>query len=198
MLTTTPPLIDSYTESSPPMPTPATLMETARRLQGQGDLKQAETALQQAEHLLASTGDRTTRAQVHEALGVLALHEGDAALAQKRFLRVLETAGDVGWEERVWRVRRRMGEVALAVGDYARAIKDLTSAWDRAVDYQDPDQVVGISAPLARALLIVGETDRARQVVEVALPHAQRRHLDAHVEELRSLQPLTLEGDRCG
>lgn len=180
------------------MPTPATLLETARRLQDQGDLKQAETALQQAEHLLASTGDRTTRAQVHESLGVLALHQGDAALAQKRFLRILETAGDVGWEERVWRVRRRMGEVALAVGDHVRAIKDLTATWDRAVDYQDLDQVVGISAPLAHALLIVGETDRARQVVEVALPHAQRQHLDAHVEELRSLQPLTLEGDRRG
>ncbi|SIO86478.1 hypothetical protein BQ8420_12205 [Nocardiopsis sp. JB363] len=91
-----------------------------------------------------------------------------------------------------------MGEIALAVGDHAKAIKNLTAAWDRATDYQDLDQVVGISAPLARALLAVGEIDRARQVVEVALPHAQRRHLGAHVEELRSLQPLTLGGDRCG
>ncbi|NKY96625.1 hypothetical protein HGB44_02905 [Nocardiopsis dassonvillei subsp. albirubida] len=128
----------------------------------------------------------------------MALHRGDAALAQKRFLRVLETAGDVGWEERVWRVRRRMGEVALAVGDHAKAVKDLTAAWDRATDYQDMDQIVGISAPLTRALLAVGETGRARQVVEVALPHAQRQHLGAHVEELCALQPLTLGGDRCG
>ncbi|WP_231391444.1 lipopolysaccharide assembly protein LapB [Nocardiopsis sp. CNS-639] len=181
-----------------PATTPSSLRELAQRLQGQGELVEAEHVLQQAEHLLASTGDRAARAQVHEELGVLALHRGDTALAQKRFLRVLDTAGDVGWEERVWRVRRRMGEVALAVGNHAKAVTDLTAAWDRATDYQDLDQIVGISAPLTRALLAVGETDRARQVVEIALPHAQRQHLDAHVEELCALQPLTLGGDRCG
>lgn len=182
-----------------PTPTPAALMETARCLQGQGDLAHAEHVLQQAEHLLASAGDRSARrAQVHEELGVLALHQGDVALAQTRFLRVLETAGDVGWEERVWRVRRRLGEVALAIGDHAKAVKDLTAAWDRAVDYQDLDQLVGIAAPLTRALLAMGEAARARQVVEVALTHAQHQHLGAHVEELRSLHPLTLQGVRCG
>lgn len=181
-----------------PVPTPAALMETARHLQDQGELAEAEHVLQQAEHLLASTGDRSTRAQVHEELGVLALHRGDAALAQKRFLRALETGGDVGWEERVWRVRRRMGEVAFAVGDHAKAVKDLTAAWDRATDYQDLDQIVGISGPLARALLAVGEVSQARQVVEVALTHAQHQRLGAHVEELRSLQPLTLQDAQCG
>ncbi|GAA1118391.1 tetratricopeptide repeat protein [Nocardiopsis metallicus] len=159
-----------------------------------GDLDQAEKSLLRAEALWKQTQDRVGLAWARAQLGQLFLGRGDATLASAQLGRALDGFADVGLDRGVWMVHRRLGEVALMVGDRTKARSYLEGAVSWFDDQGDHYQVVRTSMSLARAHAETGHRDQAFGVLTHAEETARTQGLIAHAEQVQALAAALTAG----
>ncbi|MGO4596287.1 LuxR C-terminal-related transcriptional regulator [Terrabacter sp. 2RAF25] len=129
----------------------------------QGRLGEAEATLRKALDL-AATADGVVRgtADLHSALGAVALERGDVTEAESQLRRAQQLGDEAGMPQHAYQLRVNMALVRQAHGDLDEALSLLDEAARVYVADFKPD-VRPVHATRARALVAAGRLDEARR-----------------------------------
>ena len=151
-------------------------MNVAEILADRGELAEAEASLQEVLHLWRASKYRYFLGACLSLLGRVALRKGRADEACGRFEEAKGHFEHVGAEQDALAMDARMAECALFAGDGAAALVVAERTLARAVAAEGVAMVMPLLERVrGEALVLGGETDRARSAFEASLAAARSR-----------------------
>ncbi len=133
-----------------------------------------ERSLGKLENIEPSREQKLILAQTLDIQGKLQLVQGDANLAAKTWQQATEVYQEIGQPEGVIRTRLNQAQALQASGYYRRSVKILQQLETSLTDLPDSITTAVGFRSLGNALLLVGDTDKARTALETSLAIAKR------------------------